>query len=239
VSKAAFQEIMDTAGNYGERIDPLLVGCIAAGAAMPMHYATSTAIHELAAWAGGGSPPANGPRFQFANGELAKDENGNTRGGIRLPPIDVPVARYESTLCMLGGITIPFLDPQLHALYPTHADYLGQMADRSDDAVAAGWLLPEDAIDLMRRACAARVRWPAPQADCAAYEPPAFRPARAEAGGGAAPPDATPSPPAGQAVSPRGSGRLPATGATGLAIPSALLLAVALLARGALRRSSV
>ena len=237
VSKAAFQDIMNTAGNYGERIDPLLAGCVAAGAAMPMHYATSAAIHELAAWVGGGPAPANGPRFEFADGALATDEYGNTKGGIRLPPIDVPVARYESTACLLGGITIPFLDPELHARYPTHADYFGQMADRSDAAVTAGWLLPEDASDLMRRACAARVRWPAPQADCPAYDPPAFRTALAETGGGDEPPVVAPSPAAGPAVGEGRSGRLPATGTSGLAIPGALLLGVALVARGALRRS--
>ena len=208
---------------------------------MPMHYATSTAIHQLAAWADGGAAPANGPRFEFADGALAKDEYGNTKGGIRLPPIDVPVARYESTACQLGGITVPFLDPELHARYPTHADYYGQMADRSDAAVSAGWLLPEDAVDLMRRACAARVRWPSTQRDCASYAPPTFRAAGAEAGGetggGPAPPGAAPSPPAGDPVASGGSGRLPATGTSGLAIPGALLLAVALLARGALRHS--
>ena len=94
---------------------------------------------------------------------------------IRLPPFDVPVARYESTACQLGGITVPFVEPQLWARYPTHGDYLERMAARTDVAVAGGWLLPEDALDLMRRACRAAVRWPPGQAPCPAYQPPAFR----------------------------------------------------------------
>lgn len=233
-SAARFQEIIDAAGNYGERIDPLLASCIVAGAAMPMHYATSTAIHELAAWVGGGPAPASGPRFEFDGGQLAKDEHGNTKGGIRLPPIDVPVARYESTLCQLGGITVPFLDPQLQALYPTHATYLGLMADRSDAAVAAGWLLPEDAIDLMRRACEARIRWLPPQPPCPPYDPPAFRSSAAPP---VTPPGAPPaSPPSPPAAAPE-AGRLPATGAGSLAVTGALLLVAALVTRSPLRRT--
>jgi hypothetical protein len=226
VSRARFEEIIDAAGNYGERVDPLLAACVVAGAAMPMHYATSTAIHELAAWAGGAPPPESGPRFEFAGGGLAKDEHGNTQGGIRLPPIDVPVARYESTLCQLGGITVPFLDPQLQALYPTHAAYYGLMAARTDAAVAAGWLLPEDATDLMRRACAAQARWLAPPEPCAPYAPPAFRSATS-------PPVAPPAaPPATAPARDPGGGRLPATGSGGHALVAALLLAAALLSRG-------
>ena len=175
VSRDRYQEIIDTAGNYGAELDPLLAVCTAAGATFPMHYAASAAIHELAAWVRGGEPPASGPRFQFEGGALAKDDDGNTLGGIRLPPIDVPVARYESTACQLGGITVPFVEPQLWARYPTHGDYLELMAARTDDAVAGGWLLPEDAVDLMRRACRAAVRWSPGQAPCPAYPPPAFR----------------------------------------------------------------
>jgi hypothetical protein len=202
---------------------------------MPMHYATSTAIHELAAWVDDTPAPRSGPRFEFEGGVLAKDAHGNTRGGIRLPPIDVPVARYESTLCQLGGITVPFLEPQLHALYPTHATYLALMAERTDAAVEAGWLLPEDASDLMRRACEAGIRWLPPQAPCAPYDPPAFRSAAAPP---AAPPGEATAPPANPTASSEpGGGRLPATGSDGLAPAAALLLAAALLTRSPLRRA--
>ncbi len=230
ISRAAFQQVIDAAGNYGERIDPLLAGCIAAGAAMPMHYATSAAIHALTAWVAGGPAPDHGPRFEFAGGVLAKDEHGNTLGGIRLPPIDVPVARYESTLCQLGGITIPFLDPQLHALYPTHAQYFAAMAERSDAAVAAGWLLPADAADLMRRACDARTRWPG-TTTCAPY------PAEAAVGPGAGPP---PSEDLGSPLpEPPQSNRLPATGGPSTGAWGLMLAALALSLRWLSTRAPV
>lgn len=148
-----------TAGNYGERIHPMLLTCILAGGAMPMHYAASTAIERLDTWARTGAAPPSGPRFEFAGEELARDEYGNARGGIRLPPIDVPVARYLSTACPLGGLTVPFSEVELRALYPTHGDYYAKMTAATSSAENAGWLLPEDAADLLRRACAAKVRW--------------------------------------------------------------------------------
>ncbi len=112
---ADYQQIIDKAGNYGQIPDLLLGTCTLAGAAMPMHYATSTALHELNLWIKTGEKPPAAPRFQFdpITGQLAKDEYGNTEGGIRLPPIEVPVATYVSTSCYLGGITVPFTDAQL------------------------------------------------------------------------------------------------------------------------------
>lgn len=148
-----------TAGVYGEQIHPLELTCVLAGGTMPMHYAVSTAIERLDRWVRTGLAPPNGPRFAFANGMLAKDEHGNTMGGIRLPPIDVPTARYESSACGLGGFTVPFTDAQIRSLYPTHADYYAKMAAATEASVDAGWLLPADAADLLRRACAAKNRW--------------------------------------------------------------------------------
>ena len=148
-----------TAGIYGEQIHPLEPACILAGGTMPMHYAVSTAIHRLNDWVRTGVAPPNGPRLTFANGTQAKDAHGNALGGIRLPPIDVPVATYVSTVCGLGGLTVPFTDVQLRVLYPTHAEYYAKMKTATQASLAGGWLLPEDAADLLRRACAARNRW--------------------------------------------------------------------------------
>lgn len=160
VSKADWEKVIQTAGNYGEQVHPLDAVCIAAGATMPMHYATAAALHELSEWVRTGSAPPNGPRFQFnPDGTLAQDQYHNTLGGIRLPPIEVPVATYVSNPCQLGGITVPFSDAQLRLLYPTFADYYDQMQTATANSVSEGWMLPEDGADLMARACAARVRW--------------------------------------------------------------------------------
>ena len=140
------------AANYGEQLHPLLGVCIVAGSAFPTRYAVKAALSQLDHWARTGERPPDGPRFEFdASGALVPDEHGNTRGGIRYPVVDVPVARYASTVCPLGGITIPFTDAQIAALYPTHADYFCKMKAAAARTVAAGFLLPADADELMAR----------------------------------------------------------------------------------------
>ncbi len=45
----------------------------------------------------------------------------------------------------------------------------------TDTALRKGWLLPPDAIDQMRRVCAAQSRYPAAkQGTCKGYTPPRF-----------------------------------------------------------------
>ncbi|WP_420427404.1 alpha/beta hydrolase domain-containing protein [Algiphilus sp.] len=149
------------AGNYGEQPDPALGLCVVAGAAFPMRYAVASAIDHLDRWVRDGVLPPQPPRYQFdEDGNRAVDDLGNTLGGLRYPPIDVPVARYQSTTCELGGITIPLTELELLQRYPSHGDYLAQMQTATEASVTAGYLLPEDAAELMERAAAARNRWP-------------------------------------------------------------------------------
>jgi hypothetical protein len=173
--RAGYREIIEAAGNYGQVVDPKLGTCTLAGAAMPMHYATSTALHQLNRWVRTGKAPPVTPRYRFAAGKLAKDEFGNSMGGIRMPPVEVPVARYESTSCNLGGITVPFTDQQIQQLYPTFRVYQDKMRRATNRAVRRGWLLRPDAIDQMRRACTVQGRYPAAdRGTCRPYTPPRF-----------------------------------------------------------------
>ncbi len=175
--RAGYRRIIRAAGNYGQLPDPMFETCTAAGATMPMHYTTSTALHLLDRWVRTGERPARTPRYEFTDdGRLAKDRFGNTKGGIRLPPVEVPVARYESTACDLGGITVPFTDAELHELYPTFGDYQAKMRRATDRAVRNGWLLRPDAKDQMRRVCSIRSRYPEEdRGRCRPYTPPAFQ----------------------------------------------------------------
>ncbi|MGH2785896.1 MAG: alpha/beta hydrolase domain-containing protein, partial [Actinomycetota bacterium] len=157
---SADAQLHRVAGNYGEQPHPMHLTCILAGGSFPMRYSVMAALHHLNRWITDETSPPNGPRFAFAGSAQAKDEFSNALGGIRLPPIDVPVARYESTICGLGGITIPFTEIQLRRLYPTHAIYFAKMKAATAASVAAGFMLTEDAADLLTRACAAKSRWP-------------------------------------------------------------------------------
>jgi hypothetical protein len=152
------REIDRVAGNFGGELHPMQAVCVAAGALFPTRYAVNAALHHLDAWVRTGSAPRNGPRFRFDGaGLLARDANRNALGGIRLPPIVHPVATYESTTCGLGGITVPFDTATLQRLYPTHDDYYAKMRAATKASVGAGFLLPEDARDLLERACLAKV----------------------------------------------------------------------------------
>jgi hypothetical protein len=156
------------AGNYGERFDAGQYVCIVEGTQFPLRYAVMAAIHHLDRWLRDGTAPPEGPRYAFdAGGALARDDDGNALGGIRLPPIEVPVASYRSDLCDLGGITIPFTDAELHRRYPTHADYFCRMHAATQRSLAEGFMLAPEAAELMQRVEAVRDRWPdAGERDC-------------------------------------------------------------------------
>lgn len=157
---SADEDLHTIAGNYGEQLNPLLAACIVAGAAFPMRYAVSSAVLHLDRWVKTGTLPPAGPRYEFdGSGMLARDADFNALGGIRYPPIEVPVARYRSTDCQLGGITVPFTELELLLRYPTHADYVCQLREAALRSMAEGFLLREDAEDLMARAEAASNRW--------------------------------------------------------------------------------
>lgn len=149
----AYFRLLDEAGNYGDQPHPLHAVCIVAGAAFPMRYAVNAAFHHLDRWARGGPRPPEGARYAFDDdGQLATDRFGNALGGIRLPPVEVPVARYRSTSCGLGGVTAPFNRLTLGSEYGTHADYFCAAHAATAQSVADGFLLPADAEDFLRRA---------------------------------------------------------------------------------------
>lgn len=156
---SADEQMHDTAANYGEQVHPLQLACIVAGTQFPMRYLVSSAIHHLDRWIRTGVAPPQGARFEFGNGALRKDPYGNALGGIRLPMVDLPVARSNATLCGLGGVTVPLTTPELTQLYATHADYYCRTKEATQAVVEQGFLLPADAEELLTRAMGARNRW--------------------------------------------------------------------------------
>ncbi len=160
---SAYFDLLDVAGSFGDQPNPLYAACILAGASFPMRYAVNAAFHHLNQWVRGGPRPPAAERYQFDEaGTLATDRFGNALGGIRLPPVDVPVARYQSTLCGLGGITVPFTSLELGAEYGSHAAYVCAMESATAASIAEGFLLPADAEDLMQRVRGAANRFLVP-----------------------------------------------------------------------------
>ncbi len=177
MDEQGYRDTIEAAGDYGQMaFNPLYPACTVAGASFPMRYAVNTALRELDEWIRTGRAPRPAPRFEFeADGVTpARDADGNVLGGLRLPPIEVPVTTYRSTDCELGGTTVPFDPITLQQRYPTFADYEQQLRRATDRAVRKGWLLPVDARDQMRRACAVRDRYPGSGDECRSYRPPRF-----------------------------------------------------------------
>lgn len=159
----------DDAGQYGERGPVLLSGVLPVnilfGNTFPTRYSFRAALHHLNRWvrrwkacapacpAELSAAPPVAPRFE--NRGLGRDMNGNVAGGVPQPALEVPVANYVTVT--FGGFTAPFDPVRLLLMYPTHEDYVSKMQAATDKAVAAGYMLPEDAGEWMARVAASPV----------------------------------------------------------------------------------
>jgi hypothetical protein len=120
----------------------------------PMHIVAKAAYHDLKTWLATGTAPVVVPRIDVAPGDtpqVRRDADGIAQGGIRTPPVDVPVAALSgapgpnpSTICLLLGSATPFSAERLAALYPSRSAYLKRYSAAVDKAITAGFVLPAD-----------------------------------------------------------------------------------------------
>ncbi len=117
----------------------------------PQHLALKAALAHLVAWvADGTEPPAGEPIEVGDDGAIARDEDGNAVGGVRLPAVEVPVAALSGdaagggVLCGLFGSTRPFPPEDLVARYGDRDSYLQQYTEALDAAIEAGLVLEGD-----------------------------------------------------------------------------------------------
>lgn len=128
----------------------------------PQYLVLRAAFDHLNRWVRDGTPPPVAPRIEIATPGfppvLARDEFGNALGGIRTPHVDVPIATHSGApntgafFCFLFGSTIPFDDATLESLYPRHAHYFSQFVRATKSAVDAGFILREDAREIIDEA---------------------------------------------------------------------------------------
>jgi hypothetical protein len=125
----------------------------------PQRFLVRSAFAAMNAWIVDGTPPATAEPIDVINDTIVRDANGNARGGIRTPAVDVPISALsgeedpgESVICSLFGSTAPFSAAQELALYPTHQDYVDKVTASADAAVAAGFLLPPDRDEMVAEA---------------------------------------------------------------------------------------
>ena len=99
---------------------------------------------------------------------MVLDEQGNPRGGIRNPYVDVPIAKYvirppavtplianpsawivanggqtgANLMCGLAGAQLPFAQAKLKELYKSKKNYVSLVEKRLTELEKAGWSLP-------------------------------------------------------------------------------------------------
>jgi alpha/beta hydrolase family protein len=122
----------------------------------------SMGLDHLVGWASAGTIPPRADRIEVGrDGLFAKDECGNSRGGVRCAQMDVPRLRYVSNPGVnedgtpafgVVGIEEPLPDGTLDRMYRDHADYVERFNRRLDELIAQGWLLAEDADEMRAEA---------------------------------------------------------------------------------------
>lgn len=118
------------------------------------HYVLQAAVSQLERWVRGGPRPAAAPRLVVRDGSFVTDGLGNVTGGIRTPHVDIPVATLSGLgnsghpISFLVGTTTPFDAETLRSLYRSKEDYLARFALATESAVNAGFVLPDDALEI-------------------------------------------------------------------------------------------
>jgi hypothetical protein len=151
------------------------VSCLKQVNSAPFRYVENAAWAALDAWVRNGTPPPHSPQIAVDDqGVVQLDANGNAIGGIRLPELEVPVARYTTVNigrpntgvpngldwlgCSLFGSTEPFSRKQLGSLYSSHDDYVARYSAAAQALVDAGFMLPEDRALAVLRAQQSNIR---------------------------------------------------------------------------------
>lgn len=129
---------------------------------------SDAALVHVHHWINGGPPPPTQPLIEVEEGtppRIVRDEFGIAVGGVRLPEVEVPIARNIGALDVadhlagLSGLTEPFAPEQIKRLYPTHADYVARVTQAAEAAVRGGATLPGRVKEYVAEATGMAVMW--------------------------------------------------------------------------------
>jgi hypothetical protein len=134
---------------------------------LPHNELFNMGLHHLVQWVANGVTPPRAERSEVGpDGLFAKDEQGNTRGGVRCAQLDVPRLQYFSNPGVekdgtpafgVVGFEKPLPKDTLKRLYKDHFEYVGRFNRRLDELISQGWFLAEDAPDMRAEAEKAEV----------------------------------------------------------------------------------
>ncbi len=155
-------EVTGTSHADAHLIGAANVGSISCGVPInngAMHVVAKAALSALTTWVQTGKAPVIAPRIEVTPGstpQVRRDSDGIAIGGIRTPPVDVPVATLSgvpgpnpSTICLLLGSTIPFTAARIAQLYPSRAVYLQRYDADVATTIRNGFALPADRAALL------------------------------------------------------------------------------------------
>jgi hypothetical protein len=140
-----------------------LLGCGTSGTVSinsgPQVYLVRAAISALDHWVRTGQAPASAPRLEHSAGTLKRASDGIALGGVRTPPVDVPVsvqsgqpADASKVICALFGSNKPFTSAMLTQLYTTKIGFVAKWNADLDQTISAGHVLPADRASLVAQA---------------------------------------------------------------------------------------
>jgi hypothetical protein len=125
----------------------------------PMHLVATAAMHAFTTWIATGKAPPRAPRLDVVatpSLQAVRDADGIATGGVRTPPVDVPVEALSgqrgpnpSIICLLLGSAPPLSATRLAELYPSRAAYSKQFKQSADATIKAGYVLPADRAELL------------------------------------------------------------------------------------------
>ena len=117
----------------------------------PHHFVAKAAVRALDTWVRDGTAPPEADRIEIVDGTIQRDADGIALGGIRTPPMDVPVEVHSGepgssaeVICLLLGSTRPLPPERLAAEYDSAEDYLERYEAAADAAIDAGFVLEEE-----------------------------------------------------------------------------------------------
>jgi len=113
----------------------------------------NAAFDWMVRWIKDGTPPPSAPPIEFtsaATPAIARDENGNALGGIRLAEFAVATGvntgqNSGAGFCRLYGSHTDFDAGRLAKLYPSHQTYVAQVKEVTMKNLSAGYVLRPDA----------------------------------------------------------------------------------------------
>jgi hypothetical protein len=121
---------------------------------LPHFELFNVGLHHLVEWVVNGVVPPRAERIEVGPaGYFAKDEHGNSLGGVRCVQLDVPHATHRPNPLQADGtpsyLTVgtdePFDAGKLRALYGDSSAYVERFNRRLDELIGQGWFLAEDA----------------------------------------------------------------------------------------------